>query len=78
MRNDRYKLAHFYYNLDVWEFYDLEKDPEEMHNAINDPEYADIITKMKDELKQLMTKYDDAGSLDDYRKITDTDFGAIN
>lgn len=78
MRNDRYKLVHFYYNLDVWEFYDLEKDPDEMHNAINDPEYADVISKMKDELKQLMTKYDDAGSLDDYRKITDTDFGTIN
>ncbi len=78
LRTNRYKLAHFYYNIDVWEFYDLEKDPNELHNAINDPAYAEIITKLKADLERLMAEVGDTATLDDYRKITDTDFGAIN
>ena len=41
-----------YHDLD--QFYDLEKDPNEQHNLINDPKYAKIIEEMKRELK---TKY---------------------
>ena len=33
---------HFYYDIDVWEMYDLEKDPKEMSNIYNDPSYAEI------------------------------------
>ncbi len=62
IRNSRYKLIFFYgQSLDMtgsskertepgWEFYDLEKDPHENHNAYNTPAYADIIIKMKAEL----------------------------
>ena len=32
IRNERYKLIHFYYDIDVWELYDLEKDPNELKN----------------------------------------------
>jgi len=65
IRNDRYKLAFFYGQpLDMtgsqqqatkpaWEFYDLEKDPKELHNAYNDPEYSQIIKEMKTELVKL-------------------------
>ena len=77
MRNQRYKLAHFYYNIDVWEFYDLEKDPNELTNAIDDPEYAVLIDQMKEELHQLMVKYRDDKTLDEFRAITDKDFGQI-
>ena len=35
---EKYTLAHFYYNIDVWELYDLEKDPNQVNNVINDPE----------------------------------------
>ena len=34
----------------AWEFYDLNKDPRENHNSYQDPEYADIIKTMKEEL----------------------------
>lgn len=78
IRNQRYKLAHFYYNLDVWEFYDLEEDPNELTNAIDHPEYADIIEKMKSELSQQMKHYGNDKSLDELRAITDTDFGKIS
>jgi hypothetical protein len=78
MRTKRYKIAHFYYDIDVWEFYDLKKDPDELHNAINDPQYADIIAKMKKQLKALMKQVKDTGSLQQFREITDKDFGKLN
>jgi arylsulfatase A-like enzyme len=77
IRNQRYKLAHFYYNIDVWEFYDLEKDPHELSNEIDNPAYDGIISEMKTELQQLMIKYGNNKSLDEFRVITDTDFGHI-
>ncbi len=57
VRTDRYKLIHFYDDIDEWEFYDLEKDPKEQHNAINDEEYKDIITSMHKKLDSLQTYY---------------------
>lgn len=75
IRNQRYKLVHFYYNIDVWEFYDLDQDPHELSNEYNNPEYAEIISEMKEELRRLMKKYKNDKSLDEYRAITDGDFG---
>ena len=37
----------------AWEFYDLEKDPEEMNNRYDDPEYSEIIRDLKKELKKI-------------------------
>ncbi len=71
IRNKRYKLAFFYgHSLDMtgsskesttpaWEFYDLEKDPHENHNAYNDASYSDIIKEMKIELKKQRQIFDD-------------------
>ena len=77
IRTKKYTLAHFYYNIDVWELYDLEKDPSQMNNIINDPAYANVILDLKADLKSLMVKYENNKSLSDFRKITDTDFGNI-
>lgn len=77
IRTQKYTLAHFYYNIDVWEFYDLEKDPHQMNNIINDPQYANVINDLKLKLKDLMIKYEDNKPLSDFRTITDTDFGSI-
>lgn len=57
VRTDRYKLIHFYDDIDEWEFYDLKKDPKEQHNAINDKEYKDIITVMHKKLDSLQEYY---------------------
>ncbi len=35
-----------------WELYDLKKDPQEMNNVYNNPEYKTIITHLKEELKK--------------------------
>ena len=32
IRTDRYKLMHFYYDIDTWELYDLQEDPNELNN----------------------------------------------
>ncbi len=77
IRTDKYTLAHFYYNIDVWELYDLTKDPLQMHNEINNPAYADVIKDLKKRLKSLMKQYKDGKPLSEFRKITDTDFGSL-
>ena len=77
IRTQKYTLAHFYYNIDVWELYDLEKDPYQMDNIINNPEYSDIVFNLKTELKELMIKYENNKSLSDFRTITDTNYGLI-
>ena len=58
VRTQRYKLMKFY-QFDEWEFYDLQNDPDELTNLYNNPDYADEIAKMKQELKRLRTQYDD-------------------
>lgn len=57
IRNKRYK---YIWNLtDVDEFYDLEADPYELHNAIYDPEYKDIIAEMRKQLYADLEKCED-------------------
>ncbi len=77
IRTQRYTLAHFYYNINVWELYDLEKDPKQMNNVIHDPAYKKVVSKLKKELKQLMRQYGNKKPLQEYRVITDKDFGHI-
>ena len=55
----RYKLIHFYYDIDEWELYDLEKDPNEMKNVYNDTGYADVQKMMHEKLEGARTKYGD-------------------
>ena len=59
-----YKLVHFYYDVDEWELYDRKKDIHELHNVIDDPAYADIVTKLKSDLADLRVKYKDSEELD--------------
>ncbi len=60
---DRYKLMHFYYDIDEWEMYDLEKDPNEMNNVYDDPEYADAQAMLHEKLEELRNHYGDSDSL---------------
>jgi arylsulfatase A-like enzyme len=71
VRTDRYKLIHFYYSMDEWELYDLKKDPHELKNLINDPEYAQVLKQMKKELKRQQEACGDTDSLEEMRKMTD-------
>jgi len=77
IRNERYKLIHFYYDIDVWEFYDLKNDPSEMNNLIGSKKYSSLIDKMKKELYHLKSGYGNNMSLDELRAISDTNFGGL-
>lgn len=58
IRTGRYKLIRFY-QFDEWEFYDLERDPDELSNRYADPKYADTIASLKRDLAHLRTTYKD-------------------
>ncbi|NLD22718.1 MAG: sulfatase [Bacteroidales bacterium] len=60
---DRYKLIHFYYDIDEWELYDLETDPKELNNQYNNPEYAEVREMMHKKLKETRTHYGDSDEL---------------
>ncbi len=64
VRTDRYKLMHFYYDIDEWELYDMEKDPHEMHNVYDDPAYADVQKMMHERLDEMRAKYGDSDAND--------------
>ncbi|MFV0592003.1 MAG: sulfatase [Draconibacterium sp.] len=59
----KYKLIHFYYDIDKWELYDLEKDPSELNNVYGDKAYADVQAELHKELETLRVQYDDNDSL---------------
>ena len=44
---------------------------------INDPQYTNVVSDLKVQLKDLMKKSDNDKSLADFRMITDTNFGSI-
>jgi len=64
VRTKRYKLIHFYHDIDAWELYDLEKDPHELRNVFGDPSYAAVRHSLEAELARLQTLYQDSDDLD--------------
>ena len=71
IRTNRYKLIHFYYSVDIWELYDLEKDPLEMHNLYEEMKDSELVANLKDRLKGLQKEYKMTKSLDELRGMTD-------
>jgi arylsulfatase A-like enzyme len=59
VRTERYKLMHFYNDIDEWELYDLQNDSTEMHNLYGNPEYDGVVKELKEKLNELMVQYDD-------------------
>ena len=57
IKTDRYKLIHFYDDIDTWEFYDLEKDPKEQNNLIDAEEYQDEVEIMHQKLDSVQQHY---------------------
>lgn len=59
VRTKRYKLMHFYHDIDAWELYDLALDPEELQNRIDVPAYAGVVARLKEEIRRLQALYGD-------------------
>jgi len=71
IKTSKYKLIHFYYSMDEWELYDLEKDPTEMNNIYKDAS-EELITELKTQLKSLQIEYNDDFSIEEMKVMTDT------
>jgi len=63
VKTQRYKLIHFYYDIDEWELYDLETDPKEMNNVYGNPDYADVQAELHTRLEELRVQYGDSDEL---------------
>src|SRR5690625_91114 len=71
VRSKRYKYIHYYGDglgspgsserrlAEELELYDLERDPDELHNVVDDPDYADVLVQMRVELARLQEHYGD-------------------
>ncbi|MBP6064949.1 sulfatase [Bacteroides sp.] len=59
IRTERYKLIHFYNDINWWELYDLQTDPSEMHNLYGQKAYESIANELKTELLKLQEQYND-------------------
>lgn len=57
IRTSRYKLIHFYNDIDEWELYDLGNDPMELNNVINDRSYTPVKVDLMKQLDSLMVYY---------------------
>ncbi len=53
VRTDRYKLIHYHTDLDDWELFDLERDPSEMQNLYDHPDYKEVQKELHNELTKL-------------------------
>lgn len=56
IRTKRYKLIH-YYEVDAWELFDLERDPQELRSVYADAAYRDALQSMRLKLQELRTQY---------------------
>jgi len=59
IRTERFKLMKFYQFGEVWEFYDLQVDPDERVNQYGNPKYKETIADLKEQLVDLQEKYED-------------------
>ena len=59
VRTDRYKLIHFYGELDTWELYDLEKDPHELTNLYGNKDHSEIGETLLVQLRSLQREFGD-------------------
>ena len=73
IRTKRYKLIHFYHDIDAWELYDLEKDPRELQNVYDDPAYTAVRHDLQCELSRLQAFYRDSDA--SARRFVEMDIG---
>ena len=59
IRTERYKLIHFYNDIDAWELYDLTRDPHELLNVHNSADYEDVQRDLMLQLDDLQEKFGD-------------------
>ncbi|MDD6123173.1 MAG: sulfatase [Bacteroidales bacterium] len=61
---DGWKLIHFYRDINEWELYDLNTDPQELHNLYGQPGTEKVTQRLMKELVKLQQQYDDQPALE--------------
>ena len=56
VRTRRFKLIH-YYEIDEWELFDLDRDPDELNSMYDHAEYASTVDELKAKLEKLRREY---------------------
>jgi arylsulfatase A-like enzyme len=59
IRSDRYTLVRFYGEINSWELFDLQKDPNELHNLYGAKGSEAITADLKLRLNKLIVQYED-------------------
>ncbi|MDD7455616.1 MAG: sulfatase [Bacteroidales bacterium] len=59
VRTERYSLMHFYNDIDEWELFDLQEDPEQMHNIYGKAGTEKVTETLLAELHRLQKLYQD-------------------
>lgn len=60
---DGWKLIHFYRDINEWELYNLNKDPQELDNLYGKPGTQKVTRRLMKELVRLQKQYDDQAAL---------------
>ena len=63
IRSDRYTLVRFYGALNSWELFDLQKDPQQLHNLYGTKSAEGLTAILKGQLKNLIVQYQDTTAL---------------
>ncbi len=59
VRTDRYKLIHFYGDMNNWELFDLQNDPDELRNIYGNAGTEHLTDSLKNILHRLQKQYDE-------------------
>jgi hypothetical protein len=46
-----------YYEIDEWELFDLDRDPNELNSLYDDPDYAVTVRELRTKLEDLRREY---------------------
>lgn len=65
VRTADYKLIYFN-KIDQWELFDLKKDPHELRNLYQDPQHADTVKNLRQELQRLKKDLKDEDQFSDH------------
>lgn len=60
LRGKRYKFIQYHGIWDTDELYDLQNDPDEMHNLIRDPKHRKLVTELRKQLHDVLVETDGA------------------
>ncbi|CAM4070921.1 Arylsulfatase A [Pedobacter westerhofensis] len=63
IRAERYTLVRFYGEINSWELFDLQKDPQELHNLYGTKGSEAVTADLKLRLKKLIAEYEDTEAL---------------